>query len=89
MSEQEIQYLVDEFLLPRNKAVNILRKMDLKQALKFMLQPWSSLYWLPPNPIPYHHITDLKSNNPISRKKIQNIINICLKLIRALCLVSL
>lgn len=39
MSEQEIQYLVDEFLLPRNKAVNILRKMDLKQALKFMLQP--------------------------------------------------
>ncbi len=30
--------MMNEFALSRNKAVNLLRKMDLKQAVRFMIQ---------------------------------------------------
>jgi hypothetical protein len=36
-NENEIDFLVNEFALSRNKAVNLLRKMDLKQAARHLV----------------------------------------------------
>jgi hypothetical protein len=38
VAEAEIGYLVGEFALNRNKAVNLLRKMDLRQAVKHLIE---------------------------------------------------
>jgi hypothetical protein len=37
VNDQEIDFLVNEFAITRNKAVNILRKLDLKQAVRFLV----------------------------------------------------
>jgi hypothetical protein len=37
VSEQEVTFLTNEFALSRNKAVNLLKKMDLKQAVKHLV----------------------------------------------------
>lgn len=39
-NENEIDFLVNEFALTRNKAVNLLRKMDLKQAVRHLVNSW-------------------------------------------------
>ncbi len=36
-TDNEIDFLVNEFALNRNKAVNLLRKMDLKQAVRHLV----------------------------------------------------
>jgi hypothetical protein len=36
-NENEIDFLVNEFAITRNKAVNLLRKMDLKQAVRLLV----------------------------------------------------